>query len=199
MSQRAQAPRTLPVFLALVVALSGMGVVGWKHSERLERRLGELESARHHLKSDLQNEVESLQTELTSLRAAVADGVEPLDGRLDQTEQRIADVNARLASHTTTLEQLEEAREAFGPEALETKLAVRDAQLSRLDGMLSNTRRSAEESRVRLDELATPDLGVRWRGLVGPVVQLAGDTSVGSGVLLKSKPAGEKGFETPIA
>jgi S1-C subfamily serine protease len=37
-----------------------------------------------------------------------------------------------------------------------------------------------------------------WRELVGPVVQLAGETSVGSGVLLPSRPSPEGGFLTPL-
>jgi hypothetical protein len=37
-----------------------------------------------------------------------------------------------------------------------------------------------------------------WRELVGPVVQLAGESSVGSGVLLRSEARPEGGYRTPI-
>ncbi|NOT30103.1 MAG: trypsin-like peptidase domain-containing protein, partial [Planctomycetes bacterium] len=80
------------------------------------------------------------------------------------------------------------------------RLQVRYEALSEL---AENARRSASASQQRLAELdrtisAPPDLSGMWRELVGPVVQLAGDASVGSGVLLPSHARPEGGFQTYV-
>jgi S1-C subfamily serine protease len=75
-----------------------------------------------------------------------------------------------------------------------------------LGEMAEAAARVAEEDRVRivnldrtLSPLAEPrDTARMWTDLVGPIVQLAGDTTVGSGVLLASRPAGEGKWRTHV-
>ncbi|MEZ6018811.1 MAG: trypsin-like peptidase domain-containing protein [Planctomycetota bacterium] len=62
--------------------------------------------------------------------------------------------------------------------------------------------RSTRDDLSRIEEVVEPVEGqveYRWRRIVGPTVQLAGDTTVGSGVVLRSTPNRDgEGYETQV-
>lgn len=151
----------------------------------LARELGEVqEEARTALVRAEDLSVErALAERYLTLAAATQDSsaaLERLDGRLDRWESRWSD-------HAPE-EFLADVRE------LRSELEQRSGELDLIAGRAAQL---AEDGGQRLDELAQQlepltagrDVDGMWNELVGPVVQLAGDVTVGSGVLLESRPA----------
>lgn len=155
-----------------------------EHTRELARRLDNLrrslEEARATYEGDdrpdrLAAELAAVSNALDRERCAIA----AQDDRLDGWEQRWGD------------------RE---PAAIEGKLDELTADLGRrqrdLDELRALASRTSELGEQRILDLSKrvepllgePDTDKLWHDLVGPVVQLSGDTTVGSGVLLESQP-----------
>ena len=190
--------RILAVSAIVAGTVASLGVVSrWRS---LERRLQDGEVARREVSAlntslaDLRGEVGWLQVELAeaSSKAETATG---LQDRLQSAEARMGDIGETIEAQAQSLTALENERSSFGPEVLDRELAAHDlAMQSRVESfskLLSEVRSAADQSLQRVDALdralSSPrDLAGMWHELVGPVVQLAGDTSVGSGVLLRA-------------
>jgi hypothetical protein len=192
---------TVSVTAVVTLRLAGLG----NELQRTElAREQEVALLRASLQA-VQGELDSVQRELGTARER-SQATDALAQRLQRAEQDLDGVCAAIEAQSSTLEQLEEAQASFVPD-LERELSERDERLQKRYEVLSElaeaARRSASDSQARLAQLdqtlsSPPDLAGMWRALVGPVVQLAGDASVGSGVLLRSAACPEGGFRTPI-
>jgi len=213
-SQSSPPPRSsawLPASLATGLVLCAAAVVSSRIGG-LKERLEQAESARLRLSQDLRTDLASVDGELTAIRdelvstnRAVED-TQALSTRLTEAERNLGTIGAAIEAHSSSLIELEETQASFVP-GLEKELEERDTRLVRryeaLQELLTSTQRHVDDSQKRLEALGRelarePDLPGMWRELVGPVVQLAGESSVGSGVLLLSEPRAEGGFRTPI-
>jgi hypothetical protein len=189
--------------LAVLVVAYGLFEV---HSE-----VQRTETARVDQAQALSLEIESVHAELLDIRTELvstheeATAASLLSLRLRSAEDRLGAIGATIEAQTSSLTVLEKEREDFGPQTLERELNERDGRLLRsweaLSDLASTAKESADESRRQIEQLDAQldderDLRRMWRELVGPVVQLAGETSIGSGVLLQSIEQEEGGFRT---
>jgi S1-C subfamily serine protease len=89
------------------------------------------------------------------------------------------------------MSSLTELAEAQSTLPSPTEIRNHDARIEELNALVSTTHQTATDTMrqvQRLDRQIVPRDPTRmWRELVGPVVQLAGESSVGSGVLLRSE------------
>lgn len=171
----------------------------------VDRRLSQLEHVPETppaLARGLARQVSSLRGELESTRAAIE-----ADRRADELATQLAMVNQQLerernlvAELSTRLSSWDERLTIHAPEAIDQRVLDLSVDAARRNGELEELRelshQLSELGRTRWEALRTevePLLAARdeermWNELVGPVVQLAGDATVGSGVLLESKP-----------
>ena len=201
--------------IALGVGTLGLaGVVGTRQLEHLQRRMEMLEArvadAPRHTRAITDNlervraELAGIKDELEGARSG-AETAETMAERLDGAETLLDDIAGSIKAHDTSLAVLEEHSLNFGPETLAARFAERDEAITtrweNLSHLVESATRSATQSRERLDELHSAlatqrDVLGMWNDLVGPTVMLAGENSVGSGVLLTSLPRNEAGSES---
>ncbi len=201
----------LPVGVSALVLLSGAALVTQRLGT-LQSRLESTEGARAKQAADMRTRLEGVQNELSVIRAELGtalvglEGTDKLSLRLESAEHDLGSIGAAIEAHASNLLELEETQASFAPD-MEKQLRERDERLQKryeaLNELAENARRAASDTQEKLAQLdrslsAAPDLHTMWRELVGPVVQLAGDASVGSGVLLRSEPRAEGGFHTRI-
>lgn len=186
----------------------GVGEAAGAQLAELERRCSELEGA-----------LEDQRAELSADRAAVREAerrdrerVRELSAALLAARRELALLDSALGDQAGRLEGLASA--SAGARALEARFDVLGAELrGSFQGLAELATSAADQAganRLQLDRLGTSlghrletalaerrDLAAMWGGLVGPVVQLAGDSSVGSGVLLESRlRPGNGGYTT---
>src|SRR5262245_34715747 len=194
----APTPRVwLPVGLSVLALLSGAAVVTQRLGS-LQARIEEAEDARVRQSADLHSRLAEVQGEITGIRKELGTAFHELAGtadlsqRLENAEKGLGAIGAAIEAHSSSLLELEETQASFVPD-IEQQLRERDERLQKryeaLSEVAESARLTAADTQARLSKLdqslsATPDLHAMWRELVGPVVQLAGDASVGSGVLL---------------
>ncbi len=196
---------TIPLLWGAFALSEGLG--------GLKQELARVESQRERERTDLCAGLDGVRAELSGIRTEIDTafqglaGQERLSARLEDAEKHLGSIGSAIEAHSSSLVQLEEAQASFGP-GLEKELRERDERLMRrweaLNELVSSAQKAADESKQRVERLdrvvSTPrDLRAMWRELVGPVVQLAGEASVGSGVLLASEalPAGG-GYRTRL-
>jgi len=192
------------ILAALAVLLAGTGVV---RVVDLERRVVELDAATEAAPTDLQavaavlertrHDLRDVRRMLTELEARESDAETGLRTQLTEVEDRLERTGAELAEWIAREEAdaaaLAELRESYGPDTLERR--VREAQLAldeRWDGLQVAVDEAIAIARETHGHLATldRDVGAMWDDLLGPTVQLAGEATVGSGVLLVSEGDG---------
>lgn len=201
----------LPVGLAAAVLLSGTAVVTQRVTS-LGERMEEVEGARASQTADMRQRLESVREELSGIRLELGTAIEGLAGhealaeRLEKAEQHLGAIGSAVEANSSNLLELEQAQASFAP-GIEEELRERDERLQKryeaLSDLAESARRAASESQERLSRLdktltTPPDLVGMWRDFVGPVVQLAGEASVGSGVLLPSESLPEGGHRTRL-
>lgn len=201
----------LPVGVSVLLLLSGTALVTHRLGT-LQSRLEATEGARAMQAADMRTRLEGVQSELSVIREELGSALEGLEGadelslRLESAEHDLGSIGAAIEAHASNLIELEETQASFAPD-IEKQLRERDERLQKryeaLNELAENARRAASDTQEKLAQLdrtisAAPDLHTMWRELVGPVVQLAGDASVGSGVLLRSEPLPQGGFHTRI-
>ena len=190
----------------LGAVLLSLGVV---QKSSLESRLESLERAELAApvrEEALASEVERLIAELSSLRAEL-DAARGDDRVAELLDDRIAAVGTALGDALELLAMQEERIGQVGAQmtALQAASATEDrlSALERgvelrwngLSQAMEATSKLAQEARARA-ERDVPTPAERWDRTLGPTVQLAGDTTVGSGVLLESRPLADGTFET---
>jgi S1-C subfamily serine protease len=213
MTQPDPAPRSGARAAKLIATCTLLGSAGLvtRNLGGLAQRIDDAEQRQSRRANELTTQLDGVRGELTSIRDELAgafrdlQATQKLASRLEDTEQSLGRVGAAIEAHSSSLVQLEEAQASFGP-GLERELEERDERLltryEALNQLLASTQRTATESKDRLAELdqrlSPPDLERMWRDLVGPVVQLAGESSVGSGVLLASQATPEGDYRTYV-
>jgi hypothetical protein len=197
---------------ACVGAAALAGVAGTRHLERMTHRVERLEGRFVHDSRSLEEALDLVREDLESVRrelyrAQATEAVaEVLANRLAGAEIRLVDIASAIEAHGSSLEVLTEAS-SFGS-TLEQRMAVQAREMTELWQTLRSRVDMNEELATenlthyqtvsrRLSE-KTRDVVRMWDELVGPTVQLSGENSVGSGVLLRSKESGRTSSGTPI-
>ena len=212
-----QRPSSLPLGSRVWITgafVASVSLVGFL-TERLfhvQDRLEEVESTRLDQELDFHQTLFAVRQELEGIRGELADSTrtaqqaEELELRLASAESTLGTIEERVETQGTDLHALE--REALPASQLEEERArwgeelnsLFDARYRELSTAVSSVEEAARENSLEVQRLeatlaAPRDLEGMWQELVGPVVQLAGDSSVGSGVLLRSRPI-EDGYST---
>jgi S1-C subfamily serine protease len=193
--------------LLVAAAVLTCGALGWTQLEELQGRLDRLEQAPRVAPSAIGGLAERLERIQGDL-AASRDLLDELhrEGEADVELVALAEhIQRDLAGHQAELRRWrEESTQAVGA-ALEERLACLDeemaAEWTRLAVDVEAAARLAEVNRGGLEELRGdrgPDPDRRWRELMGPTVQLAGESTVGSGVLLASRHDETGGWRTEV-
>lgn len=180
------------VLSTLLVLLMGVGVVAHvdRRFQETEPELAELHRLRRSL-GTVRGEIESIRAGLEEA-ALRSEYTAQLEQRLRSTESRLGSIGQAVEAQASNLESWEDLQKM----EIEAELEARDRRLEQqweaLSELASSARDLADESRRQVEELdetlrSRRDLPTMWRELVGPVVQLYGDSSVGSGVLLEAR------------
>lgn len=202
MSPDASSPRTRTLILTSVAGL--VLTMGATHLYRLQTRLDAIERkpvARPHDVAELREDLSRIQSsvsdslvELDRIRSESGAKAATFDGRLDQVETELIEAAASLNEHGVQIAEWEEFRELAGPRALDERMAsfAEDvaAHWERIDERSRSAIDLAEATSTNLDLVRrnlARDTDRMWVELVGPTVQLTGDSTVGSGVLLESQ------------
>ena len=163
----------------------------------LERLSEAMRDAEHRIAGSLK-EIDELQQK--SRHATEVDRrIEDLRSGLEKAAQALADQHKRIAEWDTLEQQI-------GPRALDARMEEYrqkvEEQWRRVDEDARTARQLAESARDDLGHLEKDlarDEERMWRDLVAPSVQIMGEDSVGSGVLLRSEPVGNsKDFRTYV-
>jgi S1-C subfamily serine protease len=186
---------------ATSLVILGLGIPRY---QGLQRRLADLEQQSAGVPArelDRQQDMAALATRLSELvdarrAAAERDAGERrlLVADLEQLEAQVVVSTARL----TNLDQVggERHSETYG------RLAALESEVhSGWDGLRSAVDAAADlasETRNELDGLVEPSERERWRAMLGPSVKLAGEATVGSGVLLPSHELEDGRYETLV-
>lgn len=202
MSPATSLPR--PRVLILVGVLGLLGGMGATHLHRLQTRLDAIEEAPVAQERDLA----ALRDDLTRIEGHVRDSLAALDriqtssgsqaatldGRLAELETELVEAAASLDAHEAQLAEWQEFREMAGPRALDERMESFarevEAHWTQVDEVARSAIDLAQVTHANLELVRTNlarDTDRMWRDLVGPTVQLTGDSTVGSGVLLRSE------------
>lgn len=188
--------------IALTTGLAAATVLAVNQLYELHSRVAELDRAPRvppERVAQLEQRVAELDGELARARAELEsdDRAERLAQRLAVISTRVERSDCELAEQSARLATWERLWNGYGPQVIdgrlhqlrelvderESKLAELDDRAQRLD---SESRTRLAELQSRVEPLVERDVDRMWRELVAPVVQLAGDATVGSGVLLES-------------
>jgi hypothetical protein len=185
-------------------ALVAVALLAAGREQQLGQRLRELETkpvANPLEVARLEHQVDTLKGELSRVRRVMAE---------DQTDERVATIETRLgrtgvalARQGLRLQGWETLWQGHEPTLFEERLSEMNSVLeehwTELDEIATSTAEVAHQDRRRIEELddsldllqSGRDIERMWHELVGPVVQIAGDATVGSGVLLESRQTRE--------
>jgi S1-C subfamily serine protease len=127
-----------------------------------------------------------------------------IDRRLDELRGGLENAASTLAEQHKRMAEWDSIEDQIGPRALDARMAAYsqhvEEQWRRVDEDARTARQLAESARTDLGVLEKDlarDEERMWRDLVAPSVQIMGEDSVGSGVLLQSEPVeGTKDFRT---
>jgi len=188
------------------------GGLGVTRLVSLESRLDRLDQYREEgprrisgLVDDLvrvQGELERLRGDLTTLDSSS-------DATREQLAGTLADLQQGLGATAEGIQSLRSEHATFAPADLDERL---QELVDSVDGQWKGLSRSLADATVlahrnqaqigRLDAEVSPDVDQAWRDIMGPTVQLAGISTVGSGVLLESRPidasAPGSGYQTLV-
>lgn len=150
--------------------------------EAAERRTDEAEA----LAARVAAASAELQDELDRATARAVSGEASARDLADEVQHLRDELAAERAAERAAWDEL--AMQADRIDALE---AGADRELARLVDTVEATASMVTETRVQLERFESrveSDTSAQWRSMVAPTVQLAGETTVGSGVLLPSRP-----------
>jgi hypothetical protein len=141
----------------------------------------------------IETKVSQSLTQIEHLRTG-RENTAALDRRLDTLEVELTEAASTLAQQRTKIEAFEGLQERIGPKVIDQRLeeirSGAELNYKKLDEVARAAMGLAESTKQNLDHVESNlerDTGRMWRDLVGPVVQLTGDETVGSGVLLRSE------------
>ena len=188
------------ILAAVLIALGSLGVTRVADIESRMARLDEFRAVAPERARAVERDLDALRTELGDLRTAIAalddhPAAARLAARVDAFEAALTDASRRLDAQQDELASLEARQASFVPEQLDARLQELELGVQdRWDGLSQVVTAAASLAERTHEELGalnanlSPDADRRWSAIVGPTVQLAGETTVGSGVLLPSQP-----------
>lgn len=186
-------PMIRPVLVA--AAATGLLAMGVTRSASLDGRMAQLEEAARRRQSDslsvgaLADQVEQEGAALREALAAVegsAAEARALGAELESVRAQLRAAEESLVAQRGVIEELGARATALAEEK-----EGADARMLRLVDAVEATASLVSETRdqlIRVENRVSADSGTQWRSMVAPTVQLAGETTVGSGVLLPSRP-----------
>ncbi len=183
--------RTLLIGIAAASPLLVLGVTRQSH---LERRLVSLEEFTREVPTRQDRDLRELSSRLDGLPGETQ--VTALQTRVHSLESRLAEARRALESQRDALDEVSQiAHKVQRIDDLEQGMDSRWAGFVRaLDAtttLVDETRAELGDVRSKLSgtEGAQADSSGLWSATVGPTVQLRGASTVGSGVLLQSRPS----------
>ncbi|MFT7677557.1 MAG: hypothetical protein ACI8QC_001535 [Planctomycetota bacterium] len=191
---------------AVALVAGSMGVTRVATMEGDLQRLEEFSRINPQRTSVLETELLSLQTDLVRAVDEVHDLRESGGNQDGVLRRRVASLEASLLRATDRLETQSNALFALeqSPQTVQQRLSTFEEDLQ-MRAQATEARLAATQDQFeRLtnlvgDEASSADVDVaeRWQDIVAPTVQLSGETTVGSGVLLSSRYLGKgAGYET---
>lgn len=174
--------------LLIAAAVGLFGGFGLSHLHALESRLSELEGG-----GSPADELDRVRTLLARLELRFGALQEELELRAAEFEDRELELGRWRERYAENLSQRVETRLS------EVDRGARE-RWSSLEAELSAAALLARETEARLSELSpcAPDGATLWKDLMAPTVQLAGEGTVGTGVLLPSEPGEDGAWSTPL-
>lgn len=181
-------------FTVLVIAAAALPLIvtGVTREQGLSGRLAQLEEALERRSDGApKSDVEALESRLASLSAGLAE-----DRTSDELREEILRLRAELelaqaamSAQSVAITDLETlAVKARRIDAMEAGVEGKyDGIVRALDATTSLVHKTRDQLGKVESKLAR-DSQTQWRAMVGPTVQLSGETTVGSGVLLPSRP-----------
>ena len=202
--------------LLISAAFLALGLIGAVREARMRGRIEELEQAPRACPETLAmlvEELETLDSDLADTRRSIER--DQTDAKLTELEQRLGATGEELAAQQAQLYSWSSAWDGHDPIAFEEHLLDLDRGRQQDRERLAELTAAANDARAELARLEALDqsgaalaaavTGVTdrdtermWHELVGPVVQIAGDVTVGSGVLLESEPIGDGEYRTHL-
>jgi S1-C subfamily serine protease len=203
--------RRFPVYACAALTLAS-GWAGYTGIDLFHQRVAELESAgvegllaSSQLRADLaalQHELGGLEAEAARLESTSADTV-ALRARIAELENSLNEFHATLDQQNADLDELQALRGRLESDPLNSKLAELESNLrsgrEKLDELVRAAVDSGRRAETRVTELEQreqreQDFESRWQDLMGPTVQISGENSIGSGVLLASRATEEGSY-----
>jgi S1-C subfamily serine protease len=194
-------------------ALIAMALLAAGREQGLQRRIRELEVtpvARPEevaqLEQQLEQQLSLLEGRLERVHRALNE--DRTAERVEAIESRLGETGAALARHGRRLQGWESVWQGHEPELFEQRLremrSVLEERWTEVDEVAASAAEIAQQDRARIEQLDDSlgmlqtgrDIERMWHELVGPVVQIAGDATVGSGVLLESRRVEEDAWLT---
>ena len=191
--------RNLMILLSTVVVL---GLTGFTLHD-MSLRVAQLETTPRVEPSairELDHELEDLSVRVgTSLAVlqALASEQERTAGwgdRLSELQCELESAAASIDEHRSRLSQWDQVREEIGPAAVDARVdSLRKNLASEYKGLDASVQRALDTAQAANTNVATltksltRDRDRMWTDLLGPTVQLMGEETVGSGVLLASE------------
>ncbi len=194
--------------LAIVLVVGSMGVIRVntmeRNLEKLNRSSHEVPERIQEMRSEmnlatvrwsealtqLETEVQELRTEKATVQGSLERALQEATLSLENERDRIEELQHVLAR--LNLDQRLESIESGVQE-----------NVTGLTEAMTSTRNLVETTRLDLDRIASEmnpiesQVDHRWNRIVGPTVQLAGDSTVGSGIVLQSTLLEDgSGYET---
>jgi hypothetical protein len=194
----------------LFLALTGLAICGATYFtyEGLVLRIERLEGTRiepaelQALRKELNENSKHIASALAALERlrTTPQQTETLDARIRELAGELQEASVTLNEQDARLAQWEKARDEYGPRALDARLEGYQSDIQERFKHIDQIAKEAlglargtltEVERVESDLARDPER--MWRELLGPTVQLMGEETVGSGVLLPSEPYGAPG------
>lgn len=187
---------------AVALIAGSMGVTRVATLEGDLQRLEEFSRTNPKRTLLLENEVQRLEAELDStlqnlaaLNAENGADKDELQLRIVALEASLVKAAQKLASQGMALYDLKQDPAQLDDRIQRLELGVED----RLTATVGATEALVAEARAEFASQASEDVETRWQQIVAPTVQLSGETTVGSGVLLKSRELADgHGHETLV-
>lgn len=190
----------IPFCVAPPLVMAG----GWVHD--MHARVVQLEELQSAPRVDpsvvrsIDRELEQLavrvNTSIAALQCLASDQVKAadLDTRLAALQCELEDTTSDIEVQRSRIAEWDRLQDEIGPEALDARLdSLRrhvDQEWKGVDELAQRALGAAETAHAGMDQLAQSlqrDKGRMWKDLLGPTVQLTGEETVGSGVLLESE------------
>lgn len=150
----------------------------------------------------LERQVDELSTSLSTSMAAIRElsrassRTREMGRSLAELESDLRDTACRLDEQRTWLARLQVLEDEAGPQAIEERLAEFatsvDARWREVGDLASRAESMAHAARAHVEDVEREiehDPDRLWHDLLGPTVQVSGDETVGTGVILASNPA----------